>query len=49
MRVMIGLQLVIAGFQLPAKYQLARWKEMALCRKFSSRRAFETGWEAKGV
>ncbi|PKS08146.1 hypothetical protein jhhlp_005422 [Lomentospora prolificans] len=31
MRVMIGVQLVIAGFQLPAKYQLTRWKEMALC------------------
>ncbi|KAK8124094.1 Sodium/hydrogen exchanger family protein [Apiospora kogelbergensis] len=30
-RVMIGLQLVIAGFQLPAKYQLTRWKEMLLC------------------
>lgn len=27
---MIGLQLVIAGFQLPAKYQLTRWKEMLL-------------------
>jgi len=31
MRVMIGVQLVIAGFQLPAKYQLTRWKEMAMC------------------
>ena len=31
MRVMIGVQLVIAGYQLPAKYQQARWKEMALC------------------
>lgn len=30
MRVMIGVQLVIAGFQLPAKYQLTRWKEMVL-------------------
>ncbi|KAK2666871.1 Cation/H exchanger [Fusarium oxysporum f. sp. vasinfectum] len=30
-RVMIGVQLVIAGYQLPAKYGLARWKEMALC------------------
>lgn len=30
-RVMIGLQLVIAGYQLPAKYNLKRWKEMALC------------------
>jgi NhaP-type Na+/H+ or K+/H+ antiporter len=28
---MIGVQLVIAGFQLPAKYGLTRWKEMALC------------------
>lgn len=27
---MIGVQLVIAGFQLPAKYQQTRWKEMAL-------------------
>ena len=27
----IGVQLVIAGFQLPAKYQQLRWKEMALC------------------
>jgi len=30
-RVMIGVQLVIAGYQLPAKYNLHRWKEMALC------------------
>ncbi|KAJ4399063.1 hypothetical protein N0V85_006121, partial [Neurospora sp. IMI 360204] len=30
-RIMIGAQLVIAGYQLPAKYQLLRWKEMALC------------------
>ncbi|KAI1840962.1 hypothetical protein JX265_010434 [Neoarthrinium moseri] len=30
-RVMIGLQLVIAGFQLPAKYQMTRWKDMLLC------------------
>ncbi|RCI09332.1 hypothetical protein L249_1415 [Ophiocordyceps polyrhachis-furcata BCC 54312] len=30
-RVMIGLQLVIAGYQLPAKYNLIRWKEMAMC------------------
>ncbi|KAI8315849.1 hypothetical protein K4K61_000170 [Colletotrichum sp. SAR11_59] len=30
-RVMIGVQLVIAGYQLPAKYQRLRWKEMALC------------------
>lgn len=28
---MIGVQLVIAGYQLPAKYNLTRWKEMALC------------------
>ncbi|KAM4066356.1 sodium/hydrogen exchanger family protein [Hirsutella rhossiliensis] len=30
-RVMIGLQLVIAGYQLPAKYNLTRWKEMTIC------------------
>lgn len=30
-RVVIGVQLVIAGFQLPAKYQQTRWKEMAIC------------------
>ncbi|TQV92944.1 hypothetical protein V2A60_003734 [Cordyceps javanica] len=30
-RVMIGIQLVIAGYQLPAKYTWNRWKEMALC------------------
>ncbi|OAA55080.1 Na(+)/H(+) antiporter 1 [Cordyceps fumosorosea ARSEF 2679] len=30
-RVMIGVQLVIAGYQLPAKYNWVRWKEMALC------------------
>ncbi|EFY99763.1 NhaP-type Na+/H+ and K+/H+ antiporter [Metarhizium robertsii] len=30
-RVMIGLQLVIAGYQLPAKYNLTRWKEMLMC------------------
>lgn len=30
MRVMIGVQLVIAGFQLPAKYQMTRYKEMLL-------------------
>ncbi|KAF2454479.1 Sodium/hydrogen exchanger family protein [Lineolata rhizophorae] len=29
-RVMIGVQLVIAGFQLPAKYQALRWKEMLM-------------------
>ncbi|RYO82829.1 hypothetical protein DL766_006475 [Monosporascus sp. MC13-8B] len=31
MRVMIGVQLVIAGFQLPAKYLSQRWKEMVIC------------------
>lgn len=31
MRVMIGVQLVIAGYQLPAKYNYIRWKEMAMC------------------
>ncbi|KAF2003193.1 Na(+)/H(+) antiporter 1 [Amniculicola lignicola CBS 123094] len=30
-RIVIGVQLVIAGFQLPAKYQAANWKEMAIC------------------
>lgn len=30
-RVVIGVQLVIAGFQLPAKYQMLRWLEMAIC------------------
>lgn len=25
------MQLVIAGFQLPAKYQMLRWVEMAIC------------------
>ncbi|PHH91420.1 hypothetical protein CDD83_563 [Cordyceps sp. RAO-2017] len=30
-RVMIGVQLVIAGYQLPAKYNLIRWKEMTMC------------------
>ncbi|RGP61381.1 hypothetical protein FLONG3_10537 [Fusarium longipes] len=30
-RVMIGVQLVIAGYQLPAKYCITRWKEVALC------------------
>merc|ERR1712000_225986 len=30
MRVMIGVQLVIAGYQLPAKYLVLRWKEMLL-------------------
>lgn len=28
---MIGVQLVIAGYQLPAKYNWKRWKEMTLC------------------
>ncbi|OLN81851.1 putative Na(+)/H(+) antiporter C3A11.09-like protein 1 [Colletotrichum chlorophyti] len=28
MRVMIGIQLVMAGYQLPAKYQKTRWKDM---------------------
>lgn len=30
MRVMIGIQLAIAGYQLPAKYTLTRWKDMFL-------------------
>ncbi|UPK98159.1 hypothetical protein LCI18_009094 [Fusarium solani-melongenae] len=30
-RVMIGLQLVMAGYQLPARYCLTRWREMVLC------------------
>ncbi|KAL4905241.1 Sodium/hydrogen exchanger family-domain-containing protein [Aspergillus multicolor] len=30
-RVVIGVQLVIVGFQLPAEYQLHRWKEMLIC------------------
>ncbi|KAI5459190.1 Sodium/hydrogen exchanger family-domain-containing protein [Mariannaea sp. PMI_226] len=30
-RVMIGLQLVIAGYQLPARYFWLRWKEVAMC------------------
>ena len=30
-RIVIGVQLVIAGFQLPAKYQLYKWKEMLIC------------------
>ncbi|KAJ3527121.1 hypothetical protein NM208_g10863 [Fusarium decemcellulare] len=30
-RVMIGLQLVMAGYQLPARYCLSRLREMALC------------------
>lgn len=28
---MIGVQLVIAGYQLPAKYNWTRWKEMTIC------------------
>ncbi|KAF4422964.1 putative Na(+)/H(+) antiporter [Colletotrichum fructicola] len=28
MRVMIGIQLVMAGYQLPAKYQKTKWKDM---------------------
>ncbi|KAM0541269.1 hypothetical protein ACHAPJ_013314 [Fusarium lateritium] len=31
MRVVIGVQLVIAGYQLPAKYNVTRWKELAMC------------------
>ncbi|KAM0418984.1 hypothetical protein ACHAPT_012035 [Fusarium lateritium] len=31
MRVVIGIQLVIAGYQLPAKYNVIRWKELAMC------------------
>lgn len=30
-RVVIGVQLVIAGFQLPAKYQLREWIPMMIC------------------
>ncbi|KAJ4309775.1 hypothetical protein N0V84_011315 [Fusarium piperis] len=30
-KVMIGLQLVMAGYQLPARYCVTRWREMALC------------------
>jgi NhaP-type Na+/H+ or K+/H+ antiporter len=29
-RIVIGVQLVIAGYQLPAKYLWQRWKDMAL-------------------
>lgn len=29
-RVVIGVQLVMAGYQLPAKYPAARWREMAI-------------------
>lgn len=31
MRVVIGIQVLMAGYQLPAKYQLHRWREMTLC------------------
>ncbi|KAI0453896.1 Cation/H+ exchanger [Xylaria acuta] len=31
MRVMIGIQLVIAGYQLPARYPQRHWKELAVC------------------
>ncbi|KAJ4322910.1 hypothetical protein N0V84_004563 [Fusarium piperis] len=31
MRVVIGIQLVIAGYQLPAKYNVIRWKELTMC------------------
>jgi NhaP-type Na+/H+ or K+/H+ antiporter len=30
-RIVIGVQLVIAGYQLPAKYQRYHWREMAIC------------------
>jgi NhaP-type Na+/H+ or K+/H+ antiporter len=30
MRVVIGVQLVIAGYQLPAKYNIKRWKDMLI-------------------
>ena len=30
-RLVIGIQLVIAGFQLPAQYLRYRWKEMLIC------------------
>ncbi|SPO04171.1 related to Na+/H+-exchanging protein [Cephalotrichum gorgonifer] len=30
-RMVIGIQVLMAGYQLPAKYQLHRWKEMMLC------------------
>ncbi|KAK5163172.1 uncharacterized protein LTR77_010956 [Saxophila tyrrhenica] len=30
-RIVIGVQLVIAGFQLPAQYQRQRWRAMAIC------------------
>lgn len=30
-RVVIGVQLVIVGYQLPAKYNLIRWKELFMC------------------
>jgi NhaP-type Na+/H+ or K+/H+ antiporter len=31
MRVVIGVQIVIAGYQLPAKYNMTRWREMSIC------------------
>ncbi|KAI1035348.1 hypothetical protein LB504_006110 [Fusarium proliferatum] len=31
MRVVIGVQLVIAGYSLPAKYNVTRWKELLMC------------------
>jgi NhaP-type Na+/H+ or K+/H+ antiporter len=31
MRVVIGVQLVIAGYSLPAKYNATRWKELLMC------------------
>lgn len=31
MRIVIGIQLVIAGYQLPARYNVTRWKELAMC------------------
>ncbi|KAM0197182.1 hypothetical protein ACHAPA_004203 [Fusarium lateritium] len=31
MRVVIGVQLVIAGYQLPAKYNVKRWRELSMC------------------
>lgn len=30
-RVVIGVQLVIVGYQLPAKYNVKRWKELFMC------------------
>lgn len=31
MRVVIGIQVLMAGYQLPAKYQLHKWREMTIC------------------